>query len=54
MLQAGHQFLERPADLDIHGEVLMLGFDGSERATSRWMRRATKDPERAKSLDAQG
>jgi hypothetical protein len=32
----------------IHGELLMLGFDVSERAISRWMRRAPRDPERAK------
>jgi putative transposase len=32
----------------IHGELLMLGFDVSERTISRWMRRAPKDPERAK------
>jgi putative transposase len=32
----------------IHGELLMLGFDVSERAISRWMRRAHRDPERAK------
>jgi putative transposase len=31
----------------IHGELLMLGFDVSERTISRWMRRAPKDPERA-------
>jgi putative transposase len=28
----------------IHGELLMLGFDVSERTISRWMRRAPKDP----------
>jgi len=32
----------------IHGEVMMLGFDVSERTISRWMRRAPRDPERAK------
>jgi putative transposase len=32
----------------IHGELLMLGFDISERAISRWMKRAPSDPERAK------
>ncbi len=32
----------------IHGELLMLGFDVSERAISRWMKRAPKDPEPAK------
>jgi putative transposase len=32
----------------IHGELLMLGFEVSERTISRWMRRAPKDPERAK------
>lgn len=32
----------------IHGELLMLGFDVSERTISRWMRRAPRDPERAK------
>jgi len=31
----------------IHGELLMLGFDVSERTISRWMRRAPKDSERA-------
>ena len=29
----------------IHGELLMLGFDISERTISRWMKRAPKDPE---------
>jgi putative transposase len=29
----------------IHGELLMLGFDVSERTISRWMRRAPRDPE---------
>ena len=32
----------------IHGELLMLGFDVSERTISRWMRRAPTDPEPAK------
>src|SRR5216684_2046053 len=32
----------------IHGELLMLGFDVSERTISRWMRRAPRDPEQAK------
>jgi transposase InsO family protein len=32
----------------IHGEVLMLGFDVSERSISRWMRRAPRDPEPAR------
>src|SRR5271170_3887950 len=32
----------------IHGELLMLGVDISERTISRWMRRAPRDPERAK------
>ena len=32
----------------IHGELLMLGFDVSERTISRWMRRAPSDPEPAK------
>jgi putative transposase len=32
----------------IHGELLMLGFDISERTISRWMKRAPRDPERAK------
>ena len=32
----------------IHGELLMLGFDFSERTISRWMKRAPQDPERAK------
>jgi putative transposase len=31
----------------IHGELLMLGFDVSERTISRWMKRAPRDPERA-------
>jgi len=32
----------------IHGELLMLGFDVSERTISRWMCRASRDPESAK------
>ncbi len=32
----------------IHGELLMLGFDVSERTISRWMKRAPRDPDRAK------
>jgi hypothetical protein len=32
----------------IHGELLMLGIDVSERTISRWMKRAPKDPEPAK------
>src|SRR5436853_7613339 len=32
----------------IHGELLMLGFDLSERIISRWMKRAPRDPEPAK------
>jgi putative transposase len=32
----------------IHGELLMLGFDVSERTISRWMQRAPRDPEPAK------
>ena len=32
----------------IHGELLMLGFDDSERSISRWMHRAPRDPEPAK------
>src|SRR5487761_1542649 len=32
----------------IHGELLMPGFDVSERTISRWMRRAPRDPEPAK------
>jgi putative transposase len=32
----------------IHGELLMLGFNLSERTISRWMKRAPKDPDRAK------
>src|SRR6266446_6580275 len=32
----------------IHGELLMLSFDVSERTISRWMKRAPRDPELAK------
>jgi len=32
----------------IHGELLMLGFDVSESTISRWMKRAPRDPERAR------
>jgi transposase InsO family protein len=32
----------------IHGELLMLGFDVSERTISRWMRKAPRDPVLAK------
>jgi putative transposase len=32
----------------IHGELLMLGFDVSKRTISRWMKKAPKNPERAK------
>jgi putative transposase len=32
----------------VHGELLMLGFDLSERTVSRWMKRAPRDPESAK------
>jgi putative transposase len=32
----------------IHGELVMLGFDVSERTISRWMRRVPRDPEPAK------
>ena len=32
----------------IHGELLLLGFDLSERTISRWMRRAPRDPDPAK------
>src|SRR5471030_1183800 len=32
----------------IHGELLMLGFDVSERSISLWMRKAPSDPEPAK------
>ena len=32
----------------IHGELLMLGFELSERTISRWMKRAPRDPDRSK------
>jgi putative transposase len=32
----------------IHGELLMLGFDVSERTISRWMKRINGDPDPAK------
>jgi hypothetical protein len=32
----------------IHGELLMLGFNVSERTISRWMKRAPRDPEPAR------
>src|SRR5260370_25703421 len=32
----------------IHGELLMLSFDVSERTVSRWMKRAPRDPEPAR------
>src|SRR6058998_1345376 len=32
----------------IHGELLMLGFDVSERTISRWMKRAPREPEPVK------
>jgi putative transposase len=32
----------------IRGELCMLGFDLSERTISRWMKRAPRDPDRAK------
>jgi hypothetical protein len=32
----------------IHGELLMLGFDVSERTISCWMKRAPRDPEPAR------
>jgi hypothetical protein len=32
----------------IHGELLMLGFDVSERTISRWMRRAPREPKPTK------
>ena len=32
----------------IHGELLMLGFDVSERSISRWMKQAPRDPELAR------
>ena|SRR5258708_185328 len=36
----------------IHGELLKLGFDLSERTVSRWVRRAPKNPEPAKRWQA--
>jgi len=38
----------------IHGELLMLGFDLSERTISRWMKRAPRDPDPAKCLTDEG
>jgi putative transposase len=35
-----------------HGELLLLGFDVSERIISRWMKRAPRDPRPAKSWRA--
>ena len=32
----------------IHGELLKLGFELSERSVSRWIRRAPRDPDPAK------
>jgi transposase InsO family protein len=32
----------------IHGELRMLGFELSQRTISRWMKRAPRDPDRAK------
>src|SRR5216684_2737126 len=32
----------------IHGELVKLGFDLSERSVSRWIRRAPRDPDSAK------
>ena len=32
----------------IHGELRMLGFELSERTISRWMKRAPRDPDRAR------
>src|SRR5947207_15583459 len=32
----------------IHGELVMLGFELSERTVSRWMRRALRNPQPAK------
>jgi hypothetical protein len=32
----------------MHGELLMLGFDVSERTISRWMKRTPRDPEPAR------
>ena len=36
----------------IHGELLILGFDVSERSISRWMKRAPRDPELARRWQA--
>ena len=36
----------------IHGELLMLGFDVSERSISRWMKPAPRDPELARRWQA--
>jgi putative transposase len=36
----------------IHGELKMLGFDISERTVLRWMRKAPRNPERAKRWSA--
>jgi putative transposase len=36
----------------LHGELLLLGFDVSERTISRWMKRAPRDPRPAKSWRA--
>ena len=36
----------------IHGELMMLGFDLSERTVLRWMRRAPREPEPAKRWSA--
>jgi putative transposase len=36
----------------IHGELLKLGFDISERTVSRWVQRAPKNPEPAKRWQA--
>ena len=38
--------------LRIHGEVLMLSFDVSERSVSRWMKRAPRDTELARRWQA--
>src|SRR4029077_15508954 len=34
----------------VHGELLMVGFDVSERTVSRWMRRAPRDSEAAQRI----
>jgi putative transposase len=61
-IQAGQHFDEGQRDLifrmvvenptwgapRIHGELLMLGFDVSERSVSRWTKRAPRDPELAR------